>query len=232
MATGRVQSSGFAEVNAEAAVFHALATELKVNSSVSDLRFRRCRLAAAVAFIGYGLRGNQTIQSITLEQCGLINEHLAAFLAALSDCTSLQKLSLEGNLCREFEMNGAASLLGNKTLHNLSRHNQRIEGEESLDISPLANALVEDNSSLRFLDLSRNSLGGDDVALLAPSLLDNTKLETLHLDQNLISDRGASVLAEALPSFQVMKTLSLPENPFGEEGASAILSGMEDCDII
>jgi hypothetical protein len=137
-------------------------------------------------------------------------------------------LSLEGNLCRSLGMNELASLLRSKTLQNLSLHNQRIEGEDILDVSPLAESLMNSMSSLKFLDLSRNSLCDDDIALLVTSLLNNSTLETLHLDQNLITDRGARALADGIRSFQVMKTLALPENPFGEEGALAILVAMDD----
>jgi hypothetical protein len=228
MATDRVQTFGFSEVNLDPPTFCALATGLKFSTSVTELRFRRCGLSEAIALIGDGLRGNQTTQSLTLEQCGLVDVELAALVSALRDCGSLQKLSLEGNMCRSLAMSELATLLRSKTLQNLSLHNQRIEGEEVLDISPLVGPLMDGNSSLRFLDLSRNSLGDDDVTLLVTALLDNTTLETLHLDQNLITDHGAKVIADGLPSFRVMKTLALPENSFGEEGASAILSAMKD----
>lgn len=228
MATDRVQSFYFSEVSLAPPAYYALATGLKLSSSISELRFRRCRLSEAIATLGDGLRGNRTIQSLTLEQCWLSDEEVAALVAALGECRSLQKLSLEGNLCRSLGMNELASLLRSKTLQNLSLHNQRIEGEDILDVSPLAESLMNSMSSLKFLDLSRNSLGDDDIALLVTSLLNNSTLETLHLDQNLITDRGARALADGIRSFQVMKTLALPENPFGEEGALVILAAMDD----
>lgn len=228
MSTDRVQTFVFSEVNLEPSTFYALSTGLKFNTSVTELRFRRCRLSEAIVLIGDGLRCNQTIMSLTLEQCGLVDVELAALVLVLRDCGSLQKLSLERNMCRSLAMNELAVLLMGKKLQNLSLHNQRIEGGEILDISPLVGPLRDGNSSLRFLDLSRNSLNDGDVSLLLTGLRDNTTLETLHLDQNLITDHGARLIADALPSLQVMKTLALPENTFGEEGGSALLSAMEE----
>lgn len=227
MATGRVQSFWFSEVELEASTYHALATGLKYNQSAFELRFRRSRLSHAIGAIGDGLSANKVIQSITLEQCGIVDHQLAGFVACLRECTSLQKLSLEGNICRSMGTMALDLLLRQKAVQSLSLHNQRLEVEERLDISPLANALRNDQSALKFLDLSRNSLDDSDVALLMTALLDsNQRLETLHLDQNEITDEGARIIAEALPSLSALRTLALPENPFGEAGAASILDAM------
>lgn len=228
MATGRLQSIWFSEVELELSTFYALATGLKYNQSVVDLRFRRCRLSShAIGAIGDGFHGNNIIQSITLEQCGIIDWQLAGFVASLRECSCLQKLSLEGNICRSMGTIELDLLLREKAVQSLSLHNQRIEGEERLDVSPLANALRSNQSVLKFLDLSRNCLRDDDVALLMTALLEkNERLETLHLDQNEITDDGAQIIADALPSLATLRTLALPENPFGETGAIRILDAM------
>jgi hypothetical protein len=229
LATGRVQSFWFSEVQLEASTYHALATGLKFNSFASELRFKRCRLSQAIGAIGEGLRGNRTIQSITLEQCGIVDEQLARFVSCLRGCVSLQKLGLEGNICRSQGTGELGLLLEECKVQNLSLHNQRIESEERLDVSPIANALRGNNSGLRFLDLSRNSLTDDDIALLIDALVDdNQRLETLHLDQNVITDRGARIIADALPSLEGLKTLALPDNPFGVHGATLILAAIEE----
>lgn len=59
--------------------------------------------------------------------------------------------------------------------------------------------MLDSNSFLKFLDLSRNSLRDDDIVDLVDALVENKTLETLHLDQNLITDRGAKMIAERLP---------------------------------
>lgn len=233
MAEERVKSIGFAEVTLVTQNYHALATGLKFNRSVSELRFRRCRISEGIADVANGLKCNSIIQSLTVEQCALTDIAIAELVESLLDCNSLQKLSLEGNWCRERGMNALAELLNRKRLQNLSLHNQRIEGnDDTLHILPLTNALSGGNSSLRFLDLSRNSLTDDDVFLLTTAMQHSATLETLHLDQNLITDVGAQTIAVALPSFRIMKTLAMPENPFGQKGGSALLDGMVENFII
>jgi Leucine Rich repeat len=227
MLTGRVQSFWFSEMELEAPSYHALATGLKHNQHAIELRFRRSRLSLAIGVIGDGLYANKIIQSISLEQCGIVDGLLAGFVASLRECNALQKLSLEGNICRSMGTRALDVLLREKRIQSLNLHNQRIEGDERLDVSPLANALRMDQSALRFLDLSRNCLNDSDVSLLMSALLDNNqRLETLHLDQNAITDEGARVVAEALPSLAALRTLALPENPFGEAGAAQILEAM------
>jgi Ran GTPase-activating protein (RanGAP) involved in mRNA processing and transport len=96
-------------------------------------------------------------------------------------------------------MTAISSLLEKKHLLNLSLHNQHIEDGEVLDISPLVHSMLDSNSFLKFLDLSRNSLRDDDIVDLMDALVENRFLEILHLDQNLITDRGAKMIAERLP---------------------------------
>jgi hypothetical protein len=229
MATGRVQAFWFSEVQLESPTYHALSTGLKYNQFTHEVRFKRCRLSQSLGVIGEGLRGNQNIQSVTLEQCGVVDEQLAVFIRCLRECTSLQKLSLEGNICRSQGVVELGLLLQGRIIQNLSLHNQRIEGEESIDIAPLANSLRSNNSALKYLDLSRNCLGDSEVQLLMDALVDgNQTLETLHLDQNAITDQGASFIAEALPSLFALKTLALPDNPVRSRGATEILRAIPE----
>lgn len=227
LANNRVQALCFSEVTLSPSTSHSLATGLKINKSVSELRLRRCRPAESVSTIGEGIGGNVQIQSLTVEQCNLSDEQIASLVSSLQDCTNLHKLSLEGNHCRALGMTELASLLRNSKLQNLSLHNQKIEGASFLDVSPLVGSLSDANSSLKFLDMSRNALKDEDVGLLFSGLMENTTLETLHLDQNHITDAGAKVIAESLPCLRVMKRLALPENPFGETGALSILAAIQ-----
>mmetsp|Transcript_17707 Transcript_17707/g.43189 ORF Transcript_17707/g.43189 Transcript_17707/m.43189 type:complete len:432 (+) Transcript_17707:3745-5040(+) len=234
MSTGRVKALWFSEVQLNVASVHALATGFKYNRSVTELRLRRWRVdddeSVLVELIGSGVRGNPTIESISLEQCGLLDGQVADFVACLRQCTSLTKLSVEGNACRDRSMHEIDLLLREMTVQSLSLHYQRLEDDERLDVAPIANCLRGQNSSLKFLDLSRNSLGDHDIALLMDGLLDgNQSLVTLHLDQNLISNDGARTIADALPRLSPsLKTLALPENPFDEVGAVLLLNSIRD----
>lgn len=231
MATERVQSLGFAEMTLDVVpTYHALATGLKYNRAVSELVFRRCRMLNAIPFISDGLKGNSTMHSITIEQCGLDDVSITRLVTCMMDCSDLRKLSLQGNSSRDQAMAALGLLLEQKRLFNLNLHNQRLEGSsQKLDLSPIIHSSVANpDSSLRFLDLSRNSLTDEDVQMLANALLQNETLETLHLDHNHITDEGAKALAVVLPSLRVMKTLAMPDNPFQEVGGSALLQAIQD----
>jgi hypothetical protein len=228
LARGKIQSIYFSEVLLEEPIMYAFSTGLKFNMSLTEIRFRRCSMLETLAIIGEGLRCNTTIQSLAIDKCSLVDDQLGDLILALNNCSSLQKLSLEGNRCRSQGMTAISSLLEMKHLLNLSLHNQHIEDGEVLDISPLAASMLDSNNILKFLDLSRNSLRDDDIVDLVEALVENRTLETLHLDQNLITDRGAKMIAHWLPAMQTLTTLALPGNPFGEEGALALESAMND----
>jgi hypothetical protein len=234
MSTGRVKALWFSEVELNVASSHAIATGFKYNRSVSELRLRRCRFgdggdSNTVGLIGSGIQGNTAIESISLEQCSLQDGQVADFVGCLRQCTSLTKLSVEGNACRDRSMNEIDLLLREISVQSLSLHYQRLEEHERLDITPIAGCLHGQNSALKFLDLSRNALGDHDVALLMDGLLDdNQSLMTLHLDQNLITNDGARTIAEALPQLSPsLKTLALPENLLDGDGAELLLNSIK-----
>lgn len=229
MSTGRVQSFWFSEMELGTASLHSLSTDLKYNQLAYGLRFKRCRLSAAIEVIADALRDNSAIQSITFEQCGIADAQLAMFVGCARHCSSLQKLSLEGNICRTAGAIELGLLIKELAIQNISLHNQRVEGEQRLEVAPIASSLRGDRCTLKFLDLSRNCLKDEDVRLLMEALVDsNRSLETLHLDQNDITDVGAGHIANALSNLAALKTLALPENPVGATGAGLILNALPE----
>jgi hypothetical protein len=229
LARNTVLCFSFSEVRFELPTMFALSTGLKFNASLVEICFRRCTFDdMGVTALAEGFRYNRTIKSMVLDQCNMPDDHLNVLVSALNESGCMQRLSLEGNRCRNFGMAALSSLLERKCLVNLNLHNQHLEEDEVLDIAVLAASLYPDKSLLKFLDLSRNSLGDNEISHLVDALIGNCTLETLHLDHNNISDAGATKLGEALPFLTGLKTLALPSNPFGGAGALALLLGMQE----
>ena len=235
---GAIREISFSEVILESPIIHSLSTGLKFNSSVVYLKIQSCTLdALQVSALSEGLTGNVSILSISFVKCELSDEHISVLLNALAQSPQLQRLNLEGNHCRSQAISALASLLdGSDQFLSLSLHNQHVmeENDNHLDILPLIQTLSNRHSSLRYLDLSRNSLGDDDISCFTEAfaqpasspLLSNMTLETLHLDQNLISDNGAQIIAQALAHFGALKVLATTDNPFSSVGAEAIAAAM------
>eukprot|EP01082_Thalassiosira_pseudonana_P008383 g7192.t1 g7192 contig24:59332-60768(-) len=61
-----------------------------------------------------------------------------------------------------------------------------LDEQRKARVSSLSNLLKDENSNLRVLDLSNNSINDECATILASSLVSNTKLETLCLDYNYL----------------------------------------------
>ncbi|KAL6455163.1 hypothetical protein MHYP_G00364040, partial [Metynnis hypsauchen] len=94
----------------------------------------------------------------------------------------------------------------------------------------LASVLSSNSSSLRELDLSRNSLRDSGVTLLSAGLEDqHCKLETLRLWDCSITEKGCRALVKALktnPSH--LRELDLSGNKPGESGVKKLSALLED----
>ncbi|KAL6483863.1 hypothetical protein MHYP_G00087350, partial [Metynnis hypsauchen] len=94
----------------------------------------------------------------------------------------------------------------------------------------LASVLSSNTSSLRELDLSRNSLCDSGVTLLSAGLEDqHCKLETLRLSVCDLSERSCSALASVLSSnSSSLRELDLSGNSLCDSGVTLLSAGLED----
>jgi hypothetical protein len=245
---GRIQQISFSEVTFDVPMLNSLSTGLKFNTSVHDLFLRSCALnGVQVSALGNGLEGNTSLRSVTLEKCELTDELLSELVHALSQCPRLQRLNLEGNHCRDLGIQALCALVErSEAFLSLGLHNQHVpdDNEDILNVLPLIQTLSNPACSLRYLDLSRNSLRDEHVSGLVeafslersqsppgqPTRI-NMTLETLHLDQNLITNSGAEIIAQAFTNFRALKVATLSENPFTDTGASALAHAMESSSL-
>jgi Ran GTPase-activating protein (RanGAP) involved in mRNA processing and transport len=148
---------------------------------------------------------------------------VASLIKALENHPSLQVLSVQGSSCRAMGIVAISGLLQSKNQKpfKLDLSKQNFCQDETFGISFLAPALSA-NKSMRFLDLSHNSLSDIDVTYLASALAENEALEELKLINCNISNKGAQILARQLKKMTGLKSLWLQENPFGLRGAQSL----------
>jgi len=86
---------------------------------------------------------------------------------------------------------------------------------------------LRDNSTLKTLNLRKNSIGDDGIEALAEALKFNRTLISLDLRENCISEVGAAMLAEALRFNKSLTKINLSFNRINEDGALALLDALE-----
>ena len=82
--------------------------------------------------------------------------------------------------------------------------------------------LLENDKTLKELNLSIKEINNADLRVLALALQNNTSLTSLYLSSNQIDDLGARVLADVLQENKTILKLYLGENDIGDNGILAI----------
>lgn len=159
--------------------------------------------------LGRALRGNQRLEVLGLERCGVGDAGAVELASALggsapagdaadpvaSALPALRELHLEGNAI------GAAGA------------------------TAIATAL-RSNTRLQTLALALNPIGAEGARRLAAALRHNTALTVLDLSDCGVGDAGAEALGAALRGNTVLRELRLQGNGIGQRGAAAIAGAL------
>jgi len=86
--------------------------------------------------------------------------------------------------------------------------------------------ILENNTTLTYLDLDSNQIGAKGAEALAKALHGNTTLMELNLDSNQIGAKGAEALAKALHGNTTLTELNLALNKIGDSGAAALAKAL------
>jgi Ran GTPase-activating protein (RanGAP) involved in mRNA processing and transport len=170
------------------------------------------------------LATNNTVRTLELgSSSGINRNHIGP------RCGPALQALLQGNSCLQvlgLSGNGLGS--GPMThVHDGLRQNTSLR---TLDLS--SNSLGNDGCALlvqafeacglSYVNLSRNKIGNAGAAVLASALQGDLLLQRLNLSENCIAGRGAAVLADALLVNTTLEILDLAQNAIGKTGGVAV----------
>jgi hypothetical protein len=158
---------------------------------------------------------NCQLTDISLKCCRLSDQSIHKVVLSMIQLTSLEKLDIVGNSCCNQGLHGLGRLLSSSHLLKLRVLDVSYQLGDFSEITQFATAL-QSNTSLIVLRMAGNSLGNDNVCLLAKSLAINNTLENLDLSANSVGDIGLQALIQAMEQNQVLTTLSLKYNVFAD----------------
>ena len=160
------------------------------------------------------LTQNTTLTKLSLD-IGISNEVVQALATALTQNTTITTLEFRGNRNGDNVVSLIANVLKQVTkLSTLKFYNNRIRDGEAI---ALANALIN-NITLTTLILNHNALTKVGVKKLANALTTNQTLKILNLKSNDIDYTGANELAKVLKNTTITE-LTLDNNNIGDIGA-------------
>ncbi len=189
--------------------------------------------AAGVEF-GESLRNcATTLHELHLRKCGLDTKAVVAMCGSLAGAYSLSLLDLGTNRLDNPEeaMRAVAHdlLVGAKSIEELDVSSCDID---RAGMKELAEGLAK-NSSLKKLDLSKNSGVGSAIATLMEAMLHSgLKLKELSLDHCDIEDAGGKAIGKFISLSSSLRKLDLGSNQLRADGAREISMGaVQSCSL-
>eukprot|EP00949_MAST-11_sp_MAST-11-sp1_P002015 g2015.t1 len=173
------------------------------------------------------LQEGSAVEHLDLGNAEIGTQSLIALASALGYNHSLKVVNLENPRTYEIEdtttYHIAKMLRANRSLEELylGKHNMTDSGAQLLAEH------LEDNASLRVLDLRANKIGIAGAESLAILLMrGGTIIQVLNLASNRICDQGAQALAVALRSSGNLQSLDVSRNEIGDMGLVAIADAL------
>eukprot|EP00339_Tiarina_fusa_P014051 CAMPEP_0117036472 /NCGR_PEP_ID=MMETSP0472-20121206/25836_1 /TAXON_ID=693140 ORGANISM="Tiarina fusus, Strain LIS" /NCGR_SAMPLE_ID=MMETSP0472 /ASSEMBLY_ACC=CAM_ASM_000603 /LENGTH=415 /DNA_ID=CAMNT_0004746243 /DNA_START=82 /DNA_END=1325 /DNA_ORIENTATION=+ len=177
-----------------------------------------------------GLKRNRNLTLLSLYSCELLDDFsMETIIRSLVHHPTLSTLASQDN--SHFGMPAIVDLVSQtQVLRTLQLYNPPLEVEEvqipQVNVETLSMALQQ-NQSLKSLDLSNSGLHDGSAVCLAAALRFNSTLEILNLQGNVITDEGATSIGNALPEMKGLKELFLWNNKFEGVGSRALLAGLK-----
>lgn len=92
--------------------------------------------------------------------------------------------------------------------------------------------VLQENQSLKKLDLSNNCFGDEGAVILANALEMNNVLMHINVSRNQISDTGAIAFSKMLHVNKTLRVLNLRANKIGREGFDLLSEALEKNSIL
>jgi len=173
-----------------------------------------------------GIARSKSIRYIKINN--LSNDGFTSIVRALGSLSQLEELTIGRNTVDPDGWYELRTLLESEVckLQVLCLRGFNYIGNEGMGV--LSNGLIGIGSSLKYLELSNNSIGNEGLSSLVDALQTCTGLETLHLSGNDFSSAAAGLgsLSILLQRYEVnLKDLNLSRCRINDEGLHALAEG-------
>jgi len=174
--------------------------------------------------VGYGLSTNNSLESLSLQNCGLTGISCQIISDSLKLNTSLLVLDLfQNNIENEGALSISNMLVINKNLEELYLGCNEINNVGAIAIFQA----LEINNSLKTLSLSTNSFEGYCAESIEKMLNKNKSLTSLNLYDNFLYDSGITLIAHGLKNNQTLYSLCIGDCRYSVEGLKEIIEALK-----
>jgi hypothetical protein len=212
----------------EAKAVAAVRSGLKKNTTLRELTLKVLQGAAIISPLLTSLRDHPLLRRLCL--CGHAQDLTGLDTVLLSDSSNISELDIRG-------LNGGPPMVGlTRVLRALGRHPTLAKlglrhCRLGRDDARLLGMVLRNTSSLQTLVLTDGTLGGAELAEVAPALYRNASIEMLDMSNNSLNDMvSAEILRDIIRRSKILTTLDLSRNYFGQTtgAVECIVDGL-DC---
>jgi Ran GTPase-activating protein (RanGAP) involved in mRNA processing and transport len=195
-----------------------IADMLRQSPYITSLDLRRCKVNdAQIMIIAEALKENTTLKNVYLDGSDISAKGVIAIADSLKNNTTLERLGLLNN---HVDGQGAHSLM------DVVQHNDRLY----IDISRgkiRQNIRQVHAKAEHILSTNQQTLGDDDVAVIAGMLSQNSGITSLDLRHCKASDAQIRIIAKALKGNTTLKAVDWGDNEISAEGAECLMDALQ-----
>lgn len=192
---------------------------VKLCKNVKELNLSRNNLGRSGITWVARLMQSTAISCLKLAHNGLNGKDMEVFLAALPDSDAIVTLDLSYNILGPYVGELITKYLPVSSVQCLNLGHNEIGSE---GVRNMVEGLQE-NDSLREIDLSWNYLYDKGMSAIADVILTAPLLRRIHLNGNFITEVGAQPIAQGLRENSTLEILNLAQNFIRSQGACALV---------
>ena len=171
------------------------------------------------------LSNNTVYSEMVLREMAARFDHVEMVSNALILVPSLKILDMKGSKFTLQGMHPFTFLL--RQNHSLTEVNIS-ECNIDRDCTCCLAVALSINTTLRVLDMSRNSIGDEGALVMAIMLKSNTVLTKLDISSNAVGDKGVVAIAEMLEHNTTLTVLNMSSNKEGWRGVVSMANALKD----
>lgn len=182
----------------------------------------------AIGHMSKSISKNSGLRILKLVGCDLEDHGMAQLIQCLLDHSTISELDLSNNDASSEALKMVAALIQRNRIEKLSLNSMKLSDVPDPTYLFQAIQCIQENTSLKYLDICGNHLTDDMIYALVKCLCKNSTLKTLDVSGCHVTESGIKIFGRYLSDLKGLSILDLSDNEITEEAAISLTNGLEN----